>query len=93
MKMEQSYPLSEPQKVALDKLTTDVGLQYVEFIMAQVPDALNARLETFMPFETTLVGHVPDQMASDMPTCYVYVSDEEPLPRPLVKSGVQLTPV
>ena len=44
----QSTPLSEAQKVALDKLTAAVGLEYVEFLAAQGPDVLNARVEAFM---------------------------------------------
>ena len=50
--MEQSTPLSEAQKVALDKLATAVGSKYVEFLAAQGTDVLNARVETFMQYET-----------------------------------------
>ena len=46
--MEQSTPLSEVQKVALDKLTATLGPEYVKFLAAQGPDVLNARVETFM---------------------------------------------
>ena len=56
--MEQSTPLTEAQKVALDKLTAAVSLEYVEFQAAQGPDGLNARVETFMQYETDLVGQV-----------------------------------
>ena len=46
--MNQSTPLFEAQKVALDKLTAAVVPKYVEFLAAQVPDVLNARVETLM---------------------------------------------
>ena len=52
--MEQPTPLSEPQKAAIDKLTTAVVPGYVEFLAAQRPDVLNARVETFMQYETAL---------------------------------------
>ena len=48
--MEQSTPLSETQKVALDKITVAVGPEYVEFLVAEGPDVLNARVETFMQY-------------------------------------------
>ena len=54
--MEQSTPLTEAQKVALDKLTAAVCPEYVEFLAAQGPDVLNARVETFKQYETALVG-------------------------------------
>ena len=54
--MEQCTPLCDPQNVALDKLTTAVDLEYVKFLMEQGPDALYARFESFMQYETTLVG-------------------------------------
>ena len=46
--MDQSTPLSEAQKVALDKPTAAVGPGYVEFLSIQGPDGLNTRVETFM---------------------------------------------
>ena len=58
MRKEQSTPLSEAQKVALDKLTAAVGPEYVEFLAAQGPDVLNARVEAFMQYETALMGQV-----------------------------------
>ena len=48
--MEQSTPLNEAQKIALNKLTVAVGPKYVEFLAAHGPDVLNARLETFMKY-------------------------------------------
>lgn len=81
--MEQSTPLSEAQKVALDKLTAAVGPEYVEFLVSQGPDVLNTRIEGFMQYEKFLVGQVQDQMASAMPTCFVSVSDEQARRRPL----------
>ena len=49
--MEQSTPITEAQKVALNKFTAAVGPEYVEFLAAQGPDVLNARVETFMQYE------------------------------------------
>lgn len=71
--MEQFSPLSEPQKVAFDKLTAAVGPEYVKFLVSQGPDVLNARLEGFMQYDTALVGQVQDQMASAVPTRFVSV--------------------
>ena len=48
--MEQSTPLNEVEKVSLDKLNSAVGSEYVEFLAAQGPDILNARVETFMQY-------------------------------------------
>ena len=56
--MEQSTPLNEAQKVAHDKVTAAVCPEYVEFLAAQDPDVLNARVETFMQYETAIVGQV-----------------------------------
>ena len=81
--MEQSTPLSEAQKVALDKMTAAVCPEYVEFLAAQGSDALNARVETFMQYETALLGQVQNQEASAMPTSYVTMPPEEAKPRPL----------
>ena len=49
---------------------------------------LNARLEAFMRFKTTLIGHVYNHVASAMPTCYIPVFEVEPKARPLLL-GVQ----
>uniref|UniRef100_A0AAV1U985 Retrotransposon gag domain-containing protein n=1 Tax=Peronospora matthiolae TaxID=2874970 RepID=A0AAV1U985_9STRA len=81
--MENITPLSEAQKVALDKLTASLGPEYVEFLVSQGPEVLNARVESFMQYEATLLGQVQDQIASAMPTRYVSVPDEEAKPRPL----------
>ena len=37
---------------------------------------LNACLEVFMGYETMLIGHVYDNVASAMPTRYISVSEE-----------------
>ena len=81
--MEKPTPLSEAQKVALDKLAASLGPEYVEFLVAQGPDVLNARLESFLQYEATLLGQVQDQVASAMPTRFVAVPDQEAKPRPL----------
>ena len=81
--MEKPTPLSEAQKVALDKLAASLGPEYVEFLVAQGPDVLNARLEGFLQYEATLLGQVQDQVASAMPTRFGAVPDQEAKPRPL----------
>uniref|UniRef100_A0AAV1T664 Retrotransposon gag domain-containing protein n=1 Tax=Peronospora matthiolae TaxID=2874970 RepID=A0AAV1T664_9STRA len=81
--MENPTPLSEAQKVALDKLTASLGPEYVEFLVSQGPEVLIARVERFMQYEATLLEQVQDQIASAMPTRYVSVPDEEAKPRPL----------
>ena len=81
--MEQSTPLNEAQKVAFDKLTAAVGPEYLEFLAAQGLDVLNARVETFIQYETALLGQVQNQVASAMPTCFVAMPDEKVKPRPL----------
>ena len=80
--MEQSTPLSEAQKVALDKQTAAVGPEYVEFLAAQGPDVLNAHVETFMQYETALLWQVQNQVASAMPTRYAAMPPEEAKPHP-----------
>ena len=89
--MEQSTPLYEAQKVALDKLIAAIGPEYVEFLAAQGSEVLNARVETFMHYETSLLGQVQNQVASAMPTRYVAMLPEEAKPRPL-RVGVKHYP-
>uniref|UniRef100_A0AAV1UQI7 Retrotransposon gag domain-containing protein n=1 Tax=Peronospora matthiolae TaxID=2874970 RepID=A0AAV1UQI7_9STRA len=81
--MENSTTLSEAQKVALDRLTASLGPEYVEFLVSQGPEVLNARVESFMQYEATLLVQVEDQIASAMPTRYLSVPDKEAKPRPL----------
>ena len=81
--MGKSTLLYEAQMVALDKLTASLGTEYVEFLVAQGPDVLNARLEGFLQYEATLLGQVQDQVASAMPTRFVAVPDQEDKPCPL----------
>ena len=49
----------------------------MEFLAAQGPDVLNARVETFMQYETSLLGQVQNQVASAMPTCYLDMPTED----------------
>ena len=81
--MENPTPLSEAQKVALDKLTASLGPEYVELLVWQGPEVLTARVEGFLQYEASLLRQVQDQMASAMPTRYVSVPDEEARPSPL----------
>ena len=60
-----------------------MGPEYVEFLAAQGPDVLNARVETFMQYETVLLRQVQNQIASAMPTWFVAMPNEESKPRPL----------
>ena len=55
----------------------------MELPAAQGPDVLNARVELFMQYETTLLGQVQNQVESAIPTRFVAMSDEEAKPRPL----------
>ena len=46
--METPTSLSEAQKVALDKLSTSLGPEYVELLVSQGPEVLTARVEGFL---------------------------------------------
>ena len=58
--METVSNLSEAQRLALEKLKALVGDEQVDYILAQGPDVLHARLAAFMHFESTLIGQVHD---------------------------------
>ena len=58
--MENPTPLSESQKVALDKLTASLSPDYVEFLVSQGPEVLTARVEGFLQYEVFLLGQVQD---------------------------------
>ena len=64
-------------KSGFDKLTAAVGREYVAFLASQGPDVLNARVETFIQYETALVGQPQSQVASAMPKSYVAMPEEE----------------
>lgn len=61
----------------MDKLTASLGPEYVEFLVSQVPEVLNARVKGFMQYEASLLGQVQDLVSSAMPTSYVAIPDEE----------------
>ena len=60
--------IPEAQRVALIISTAIIGVDKIEQVMAQGPEALNARLEAFMRYEATPIGQVHDHIASTMPT-------------------------
>ena len=60
-----------------------MGPGYVEFLAAQGPDLLNARVETFTQYGTAFVRQIQNQTASAIPTRFVAMSDEEAKPCPL----------
>ena len=57
--------------------------EYAEFLAAQGTDVLDARVETFMQYETSLLVQVQNQVASSMPTRYVAMPPEKAKSRPL----------
>ena len=56
--MEQSTPLTEAQKVALEKLMAAMVPAYVKFLASEGPDVLSARVETLMQYQKALLGQV-----------------------------------
>ena len=64
----------------------------MEFLAAQGPDVLNARVETFMQYETALLMPAQIQIASAIPTYFVAVPDERLGLVPLVWTS-NITPV
>ena len=76
--------LFEAQRLALDILIAWNGSQSNRSDPGPGPEVLHARLEAFMRYETTLLGQIHDHVASDISTCCIPVSDEEPRTRPLI---------
>ena len=70
--METKITLSEVQGLALEKLRALVRNEQVDLILAQGPDAIRARLDAFMQFESTLIGQVHDHLESSMTTRYMF---------------------
>ena len=60
-----------------------MGPKFVDLFVSHGPDVINARLEGFMRYETSLLEQVQDYMASTMPTGFVFVPDEESKPHPV----------
>ena len=54
--------------------------------MAQGSEVLNARLEAFKRYETTLIGQVRDHVALARPTCYISCFEEGSRDGPLLLS-------
>ena len=73
--MESLAQLTVAQQIALDRLTPFIKIDQIDQILTQGPEALNARFEAFIRYETTLIGQVHDHVASTWPTRYIVVSE------------------
>ena len=56
--MEDLSHLSEAQRLALDTLTSLVGIEQINHIVVHGPEVLQAQLESFMRYEAALICQV-----------------------------------
>ena len=76
--MEDLSHLPELQRLAFDKLTALAEIEQINHIFVQNPGVLQARLEAFMRYMTTLIGQIHYNVESAMPTRYIPITAEEP---------------